>query len=151
MAVRPPGKDDLAAIARGYGMHLSDEDLGSFEPMVAGLLTSYDAVEELYAQTAPQSPANRTWKQPGPDELGKPVPILHFPRATDHVAAPEVLEIIRERGECLHDVVDVGDVFLPFGLLALASRQLIEIDPRRHAEDAARDAPAARSLAPEPD
>src|SRR5437763_6209192 len=68
MAVRPPGKDDLAAIARGYGMHLSDEDLGSFEPMVAGLLTSYDAVEELYAQTAPQSPANRTWKQPGPDE-----------------------------------------------------------------------------------
>ena len=65
MAVRPPGKDDLAAIARGYGMHLSDEDLGSFEPMVAGLLSSYDAVEELYAQTAPQSPANRTWKQPG--------------------------------------------------------------------------------------
>jgi hypothetical protein len=39
MAVRPPGKDDLAAIARGYGMHLSDEDLGSFEPMVAGLLS----------------------------------------------------------------------------------------------------------------
>ncbi|HEX3311636.1 MAG TPA: amidase family protein, partial [Streptosporangiaceae bacterium] len=68
MAVRPPGKDDLAAIARGYGMHLSDEDLGSFEPMVAGLLSSYDAVEELYAQTAPQSPANRTWKQPEPGE-----------------------------------------------------------------------------------
>jgi len=66
MAVRPPGKDDLAAIARGYGMHLSDEDLGSFEPMVAGLLSSYDAVEELYAQTAPQPPANRTWKQPDP-------------------------------------------------------------------------------------
>ena len=40
MAVRPPGKDELAAIARGYGMHLSDEDLGSFEPMVAGLLSS---------------------------------------------------------------------------------------------------------------
>jgi amidase len=68
MAVRPPGKDDLAAIARGYGMHLSDEDLGSFEPLVAGLLSSYDAVEELYAQTAPQPPANRTWKQPDPAE-----------------------------------------------------------------------------------
>ena len=27
MAVRPPGKDELAAIARGYGMHLSDQDL----------------------------------------------------------------------------------------------------------------------------
>src|SRR5690242_4019564 len=68
MAIRPPGKDDLAAIARGYGMHLSDEDLGSFEPMVAGLLSSYDAVEELYAQTAPQPPADRTWKQPDPAE-----------------------------------------------------------------------------------
>ncbi len=66
MAVRPPGKDELAAIARGYGMHLSDEDLGSFEPMVAGLLSSYDAVEELYNQTAPQPPAGRTWKQPDP-------------------------------------------------------------------------------------
>ena len=52
MAIRPPGHDDLAAIARGYGMHLSDEDLGSFEPLVAGLLSSYDAVEELYDQTA---------------------------------------------------------------------------------------------------
>src|SRR5690348_13451593 len=68
MAVRPPGKDDLAAIARGYGMHLSDQDLGSFEPLVAGLLSSYDAVEELYAQTAPQPPANRAWKQPDPAE-----------------------------------------------------------------------------------
>jgi hypothetical protein len=32
MAVRPPGKDELAAIARR-----------SFGPMVAGLLSSYDA------------------------------------------------------------------------------------------------------------
>src|SRR5467141_772078 len=68
MAVRPPGKDELAAIARGYGMHLSDQDLGSFEPLVAGLLSSYDAVEELYAQTAPEAPAGRTWKHPDPAE-----------------------------------------------------------------------------------
>ena len=67
MAVRPPGKDDLAAIARGYGMHLSDEDLGSFEPLVAGLLSSYDAVEELYARRRrSRTAANRTWKQPDP-------------------------------------------------------------------------------------
>jgi hypothetical protein len=68
MAVRPPSKDELAAIARGYGMHLSEEDLGSFEPMVAGLLSSYDAVEELYAQTAPRPPAGRAWKRPEPAE-----------------------------------------------------------------------------------
>ena len=66
MAVRPPGKDELAEIARGYGMHLSDQDLGSFEPLVAGLLSSYDAVEDLYAQTAPQSAADRAWTQPDP-------------------------------------------------------------------------------------
>jgi amidase len=66
MAVRPPSKDELAAIARSYGMHPSEEDLASFEPMVAGLLASYDAVEDLYAQTAPQPPAGRTWKQPDP-------------------------------------------------------------------------------------
>ncbi len=68
MAVRPPSKDELAAIARGYGMHLNEEDLGSFEPMVAGLLSSHEAVEELYAQTAPQPPGDRAWKKPEPAE-----------------------------------------------------------------------------------
>ena len=47
-------------------MHPSEEDLASFEPMVAGLLASYNAVEDLYAQTAPQPPAGRTWQQPDP-------------------------------------------------------------------------------------
>src|SRR5262249_28422297 len=68
MAVRPPGKDELAAIARGYGMHLSEQDLATFGPLVTGLLSSYDAVEELYAQTAPQPPPDRTWKQPDPGQ-----------------------------------------------------------------------------------
>jgi amidase len=68
MAVRPPSKDELAAIARGYGMHLSEADLGSFEPLVGGLLASYDAVEELYEQSAPEPPAGRTWKRPEPAE-----------------------------------------------------------------------------------
>ncbi len=73
MAIRPPGKDDLGAIARGYGMHLSDEDLGSFEPMVAGLLSSYDAVEELYA---PDRAAAARWADleaagPGREPAGR--------------------------------------------------------------------------------
>jgi amidase len=49
-------------------MHLSEEDLGSFGPMVAGLLSSYDAVERLYAQIAPRPPAGRVWKRPEPAE-----------------------------------------------------------------------------------
>jgi amidase len=66
MAVRPPSKDELAAIARHYGMNLTDKDLSSFEPLVAGLLSSYEAVEELYAATAPRPPAGRSWSQPEP-------------------------------------------------------------------------------------
>lgn len=66
MAVRPPSRDELAAIARGYGMHPTAEDLASLEPMVANLLSSYEAVEELYAQIAPQVPAGRSWSRPEP-------------------------------------------------------------------------------------
>jgi amidase len=65
MAIRVPNKEELAAIARGYGMHLSEEDLASFQPMVAGLLSSYDEVEDLYAATAPKPPADRSWSEPG--------------------------------------------------------------------------------------
>jgi amidase len=64
MAVRVPSEAELAAIARGYGMDLSEEDLASLQPIVAGLLSSYDAVEELYAATAPQPPAGRSWSSP---------------------------------------------------------------------------------------
>jgi amidase len=53
----------LATIARGFGFHLSDADLSSFEPMVAGVLSSYDAVEELYGATAPTAP-DRPWTRP---------------------------------------------------------------------------------------
>ena len=64
MTVRPPSKDELTAIARGYGMHLNDADLDSFGALVAGALTSYDAVEELYAASSPPPPADRAWTRP---------------------------------------------------------------------------------------
>ena len=66
MAIRPPSKDELAAIARHYGMNLTEKDLGSFEPLVAGLLSSYEAVEDLYTATAPRPPAGRSWTRPEP-------------------------------------------------------------------------------------
>ncbi|HEV7755676.1 MAG TPA: amidase [Mycobacteriales bacterium] len=63
MAVRPPSKDQLAAIARGYGFTMSDADIASFETMIAGSMASYDAVEELYEASAPAMP-ERPWSRP---------------------------------------------------------------------------------------
>jgi amidase len=71
MAVRPPNKDELAAIARGYGMKLTDADLDSFGPVVAGALASYDAVEDLYAASAPPPPTDRAWTRP--DDADNPL------------------------------------------------------------------------------
>ena len=64
MAVVPPDKAQVAAIALGYGMHPSDADLDVYTPLVAAFLTSYDAVEELYQQIAPQQPTDRPSTRP---------------------------------------------------------------------------------------
>ncbi len=66
MAVRPPGKDEIAAIATGFGMSLSGADLESIQPMVAGFLGSYDAVEELYQDIKPSAPTDRAFTRPEP-------------------------------------------------------------------------------------
>ena len=71
MAVVPPDKDQVAAIARGYGMTPSDADLEVYTSLVAAFLTSYDAVEELYGQIAPQPPTDRPSTRP--DDADNPL------------------------------------------------------------------------------
>jgi amidase len=63
MPVQPPGPDALAEVAAHYGLGLGEEDLAGFAPMVGGLLASWDAVEELYAASAPAAP-QRSWTRP---------------------------------------------------------------------------------------
>ncbi|WP_214366679.1 amidase [Pseudonocardia sp. H11422] len=63
MPVQPPDPAAIAKVAEGYGLGLSEDDIKSFSPMVHGLLASWDAVEELYAQTAPKAP-ERAWTRP---------------------------------------------------------------------------------------
>ncbi|HEY0487616.1 MAG TPA: amidase [Mycobacteriales bacterium] len=70
MAVRPPTRDELAAIARGYGFTMDEADLSSWEPLVAGALESYGAVEDLYEATAPAMP-ERSWSRP--DDADNPL------------------------------------------------------------------------------
>jgi amidase len=65
MAVRPPEKDEIAALARSYGMNPGDADLETYTVLVGGALSSYDAVEELYAEVAqPQPPSDRSATRP---------------------------------------------------------------------------------------
>ena len=60
MAVRPPSKDELAALAGALGMNLSDAALDTYTAIVGGAFASYDAVEELYAAIAPPPRTERT-------------------------------------------------------------------------------------------
>jgi amidase len=45
MAVRRPDTDDVAALARSYGMHTSEADVATYTALIDGSLVSYDAVE----------------------------------------------------------------------------------------------------------
>jgi hypothetical protein len=51
MAIRPPVESDLAAVAERYGLELSSADIASLVPFASGLVSSWTAVEELYART----------------------------------------------------------------------------------------------------
>jgi len=66
MPVPTPEPKALLEVADGYHLGLSAADAESFQPFAAGLLASWDAVEELYAQSAPRAP-ERAWQTPEGD------------------------------------------------------------------------------------
>lgn len=65
MPVELPDPAELAEVADAYGLRLTDADVASFSPLVHGLLGSWDAVEKLYAESAPVAP-QRAWTRPEP-------------------------------------------------------------------------------------
>ncbi|MFC7329699.1 amidase [Marinactinospora rubrisoli] len=67
MTVVPPTSEQLSAIARRYGMHLSEADLASFAEICGGATGSYDRVAELYARTRPTAP-DRDYSHVKPDD-----------------------------------------------------------------------------------
>jgi amidase len=72
--VTPPSDDDIAALADRYGLGLRPADLGNWSALIAGALTSYDAVERLYQASLAREPAPpvRDWQRPAEaaNELG---------------------------------------------------------------------------------
>jgi amidase len=71
MTLRPPDEPTVAAVGRRYGLGLSDADVASFVPFATGLLDSWNAVEDLYARTAPTPPTDRSWTRP--DDADNPL------------------------------------------------------------------------------
>src|SRR3954467_2792514 len=71
MAVPRPDRDDVAALARSYGLQHTDAELDTYALLVAGSFDAYEAVEQLYAAIRPEPPADRpvTW----PDEADNPL------------------------------------------------------------------------------
>lgn len=63
MPVQPPDPTEMARVAERYRLGLDEGDLASFAPVVEGLLSSWDRVEELYEQSAP-TPPERPWSRP---------------------------------------------------------------------------------------
>ena len=72
MAVKHPTIDDLADIAAGYGLELTDEDLESFQGLMGGVLESYARLDELTEPSLlvsyPRTPGYRP--QPEDNPLG---------------------------------------------------------------------------------
>jgi amidase len=64
MAVPRPDTEDVAALARSYGMQPSEDAVAAYTTLLDGALSSYDAVEELYAGIAPQVPQGRSGQRP---------------------------------------------------------------------------------------
>ena len=66
MAFRPPNRDDLITAGSKFGITLSDNELETYESLTAGSAAAYDAVERLYAETAPPAPSGRSSSFPAP-------------------------------------------------------------------------------------
>jgi amidase len=66
MAFRPPNRDDLITAGSKFGITLSDNELETYESLTAGSAAAYNAVERLYAETAPPAPSGRSSSFPAP-------------------------------------------------------------------------------------
>ena len=68
MAVKHPTIDDLADIATGYGLELTDEDLESFQGLMGEVLESYARLDELTEPSLPVSYPRTPGYRPQPED-----------------------------------------------------------------------------------
>ena len=72
MAVPRPDRDDVAALARSYGLQHTDAETDTYALLVAGSFDAYEAVEQLYEAIRPEPPTDRpvTWPSEADNPLG---------------------------------------------------------------------------------
>ncbi len=68
MRVRPPSLDTLAAIAESYGMELSEEDLDSFQDLIAPIMASYERLDQLPEPSLPVKYPRTPGHRPSPQD-----------------------------------------------------------------------------------
>lgn len=68
MRVKPPSLDTLAAIAESYGMDLSDEDLDSFQGLIAPIMASYERLDQLPEPSLPVKYPRTSGHRPAPED-----------------------------------------------------------------------------------
>ncbi|EUA30520.1 amidase domain protein [Mycobacterium xenopi 4042] len=88
MVIPRPSEADVAAAARHFGFHFEADELATFTAAAGHMLTSYDAVEELYHRFAGQTrPSGPIISRPTiPWAPGMSLPTSH-PVPTDHCQA----------------------------------------------------------------
>jgi amidase len=69
MALPQPTSDALAALAARLGLGINATDLETYHGAATGLLGSWETVDRLYAEQAPEPPA-RAWQEPAGNPLG---------------------------------------------------------------------------------
>lgn len=67
MPVRPPNREQLSRMARGFGLNPTDEELETYRALISAGLTAYDRL----------------------DQLAEPVPEVRYPRTGSHRPDPE--------------------------------------------------------------
>jgi len=69
MALPPPTREALAALAARLGLGIDEADLETYHGAAEGLLGSWETVDRLYAEQAP-APPSRPWQKPADNPLG---------------------------------------------------------------------------------
>ncbi len=68
MSFALPSRDDLARTAAQFSLHLSDEELATYQGLVEGSAGAYDLVAALHEETAPTAVQGRSSSTPHADD-----------------------------------------------------------------------------------